>query len=461
MSIPPSIFFLFSPDERSWRSLGDTSLDDPLAETGAVERTFCFDKALEIDRLRGKPTGRILVYDPRSRPGASRVVARDLFCPTGVAICEDPEDPGTNAFLLVAERWKRRLVRLDLTTGEPTIFVEGLPAVPDVLAVVDAPFSRSAAGARGSAPHQYVQAATAAQQYAQAADTTSNYDPPRAPPVAAPRERNGGAELQRAARELQRGSPVAALRALQTGGRSSSPPGSPPRESSFAPSSVPTSDKDNNFMTSLGLDRLDPYLPDGGSFADIKTFHEDQPSLQAPYVWIGMTAAPEHQNLRFGQEANLLPTRQDILSSIGNFIADRFFPSAANAKYGYLEERGEQTTQRGASSAPRSLSWRGGHAEGIGEATGSLACKLSTKNGDLLEFFHDAEGRALGTSVSTVLETTGEGGSRVLLFGGGRNCYVAKLAFSLSERIAAERRRQAAGEAPAEGVATRRRLGER
>ena len=76
--------------------------------------------------LEGRPTGRLLSYDPAS--GKTRVHLEDLFFANGVAL--GPND----SYVLVNETGAGRIMRLWLTgerAGQHDTFYAGLPGTPD------------------------------------------------------------------------------------------------------------------------------------------------------------------------------------------------------------------------------------------------------------------------------------------------------------------------------------------
>lgn len=78
------------------------------------------------DALEHRPNGRLLVYDPETQE--TKTLLRDLFFPNGVAVSSD------QAFLLVNESWKYRVLKLGLTgeaAGKIDVFIDNLPGIPD------------------------------------------------------------------------------------------------------------------------------------------------------------------------------------------------------------------------------------------------------------------------------------------------------------------------------------------
>lgn len=79
-----------------------------------------------LDLLEGRPNGRLLRYDPKSR--AVEVLLGELYFANGVALGED------DSFVLVNETGVRRVTRLWLSgahAGEHDVFADALPGYPD------------------------------------------------------------------------------------------------------------------------------------------------------------------------------------------------------------------------------------------------------------------------------------------------------------------------------------------
>merc|ERR1712147_226584 len=73
--------------------------------------------------MRGDHSGRLLKYVART--GATTTLAAGLAYANGVALSPDA------SFAVVAETNRARLMRVDLATGDMSVFVDGLPALPD------------------------------------------------------------------------------------------------------------------------------------------------------------------------------------------------------------------------------------------------------------------------------------------------------------------------------------------
>ena len=76
-----------------------------------------------MNLMRGDHSGRLLKYDART--GATTTLAAGLAYANGVALSPDA------SFAVVAETNRARLMRVDLATGDMSVFVDGLPALPD------------------------------------------------------------------------------------------------------------------------------------------------------------------------------------------------------------------------------------------------------------------------------------------------------------------------------------------
>ncbi len=78
-----------------------------------------------LDLLEGRPNGRLLSYDPKTRK--TRTVCDNLVFPNGVCLTHDGEH------LLVASTWTCSLLIFDLAhmSAGPRVFVRGLPGYPD------------------------------------------------------------------------------------------------------------------------------------------------------------------------------------------------------------------------------------------------------------------------------------------------------------------------------------------
>ena len=78
-----------------------------------------------LDLLEGRPNGRLLSYDPKTRK--TRTVCDNLVFPNGVCLTHDGKR------LLVASTWTCSLLVFDLASlsAGPRVFVHGLPGYPD------------------------------------------------------------------------------------------------------------------------------------------------------------------------------------------------------------------------------------------------------------------------------------------------------------------------------------------
>ncbi len=78
-----------------------------------------------MDLLEGRPNGRLLSYDPKSRK--TRTVCDNLVFPNGVCLTHD------GRHLLVASTWNCSILIFDLANlpAGPRVFVRGLPGYPD------------------------------------------------------------------------------------------------------------------------------------------------------------------------------------------------------------------------------------------------------------------------------------------------------------------------------------------
>jgi ribose transport system permease protein len=78
-----------------------------------------------LDLLEGRPNGRLLSFDPKSRK--TRTVCDYLVFPNGVCLTHD------GRHLLVASTWACSILIFDLQnlSGGPRIFIRGLPGYPD------------------------------------------------------------------------------------------------------------------------------------------------------------------------------------------------------------------------------------------------------------------------------------------------------------------------------------------
>ena len=78
-----------------------------------------------LDLLEGRPNGRLLSYDPKTR--RTRTVCDNLIFPNGVCLTHDGKR------IVVASTWTSSLLILDLNNpaAGPRTFVQGLPGYPD------------------------------------------------------------------------------------------------------------------------------------------------------------------------------------------------------------------------------------------------------------------------------------------------------------------------------------------
>ena len=78
-----------------------------------------------LDLLEGRPNGRLLSYDPKTRK--TRTVCDNLVFPNGVCVTHDGK------YLLVASTWNCSILIFDLAdlSAGPRIFLDGLPGYPD------------------------------------------------------------------------------------------------------------------------------------------------------------------------------------------------------------------------------------------------------------------------------------------------------------------------------------------
>jgi sugar lactone lactonase YvrE len=75
------------------------------------------------DLVDGRPTGRLLVFDPAT--GTTEQVLDDLYFPNGVAF------PAHGHTLWIAESNRYRILAHDIATGDTTVLIDALPGVPD------------------------------------------------------------------------------------------------------------------------------------------------------------------------------------------------------------------------------------------------------------------------------------------------------------------------------------------
>jgi len=78
-----------------------------------------------LDLLEGRPNGRLLSYDPKTRK--TRTVCDHLIFPNGVCLTHDGK------YLLVASTWDCSILIFDLAdlSAGPRVFLDGLPGYPD------------------------------------------------------------------------------------------------------------------------------------------------------------------------------------------------------------------------------------------------------------------------------------------------------------------------------------------
>ncbi len=78
-----------------------------------------------LDLLEGRPNGRLLSYDPKTKK--TRTVCDNLVFPNGVCVTHD------GRHLLVASTWSCSILIFDLAdiAAGPRVFVDGLPGYPD------------------------------------------------------------------------------------------------------------------------------------------------------------------------------------------------------------------------------------------------------------------------------------------------------------------------------------------
>lgn len=78
-----------------------------------------------LDLLEGRPNGRLLSYDPKTRK--TQTVCDNLVFPNGVCVTHDGK------YLLVASTWACSILIFDLAdmAAGPRIFLDGLPGYPD------------------------------------------------------------------------------------------------------------------------------------------------------------------------------------------------------------------------------------------------------------------------------------------------------------------------------------------
>jgi ribose transport system permease protein len=101
----------------------DVAPDGTIYFTDATKRYDIGDWGLDL--LEGRPNGRLLSFDPKSRK--TRTVCDNLIFPNGVCVTHDGNH------LLVASSWTCSILIFDLRSMSdgPRIFVSGLPGYPD------------------------------------------------------------------------------------------------------------------------------------------------------------------------------------------------------------------------------------------------------------------------------------------------------------------------------------------
>ncbi len=101
----------------------DIAADGTVYFTDATKRYDIGDWGLDL--LEGRPNGRLLSFDPKSRK--TRTVCDNLIFPNGVCVTHDGNH------LLVASTWTCSILIFDLRNmaDGPRVFVRGLPGYPD------------------------------------------------------------------------------------------------------------------------------------------------------------------------------------------------------------------------------------------------------------------------------------------------------------------------------------------
>ena len=101
----------------------DIAPDGTIYFTDATKRYDIGDWGLDL--LEGRPNGRLLSFDPKSRK--TRTVCDNLIFPNGVCVTHDGNH------LLVASSWTCSILIFDLRNmaGGPRVFIRGLPGYPD------------------------------------------------------------------------------------------------------------------------------------------------------------------------------------------------------------------------------------------------------------------------------------------------------------------------------------------
>ncbi|MEC9344119.1 MAG: SMP-30/gluconolactonase/LRE family protein [Pseudomonadota bacterium] len=129
-----SVELLSDQTERSlWSVQDDTTIrmadDLDIAPDGTIyftDATKRYDmESWGLDLLEGRPNGRLLSFDPRTRK--TRTVCDNLVFPNGVCLTHDGK------FLLVASSWNCSIMIFDLNDpgAGPRVFLRGLPGYPD------------------------------------------------------------------------------------------------------------------------------------------------------------------------------------------------------------------------------------------------------------------------------------------------------------------------------------------
>ena len=120
--------------QRSWLAIQDDTTirmadDLDIAPDGAIyfsDATKRYDiEAWGLDLIEGRPNGRLLCYDPKTRQ--TRTICDNLVFPNGVCLTHDGKH------LLVASTWTCSLLIFDIEnpSAGPRVFVHGLPGYPD------------------------------------------------------------------------------------------------------------------------------------------------------------------------------------------------------------------------------------------------------------------------------------------------------------------------------------------
>jgi ribose transport system permease protein len=134
VSMDGAVQLLTDQTERSLFSVQDDTTirmadDLDIAPDGTVyftDATKRYDmESWGLDLLEGRPNGRLLGYDPKTRK--TRTVCDNLVFPNGVCLTHDGK------FLLVASTWNCSIMIFELAnlSAGPRIFLRGLPGYPD------------------------------------------------------------------------------------------------------------------------------------------------------------------------------------------------------------------------------------------------------------------------------------------------------------------------------------------